>query len=76
MNNDMRREPRWVVEVMNIDGGVDQRLALCDSCISEIIDEMRAGYPQAENGAYSVVRRMMNTDSIVSFDTFSNAENQ
>lgn len=62
-------EPRWVVEVMGPDGTTDQRLAACDECAGETLGLMRREYPQAASGAYSVLRRMMPTDAILTFHT-------
>lgn len=62
-----RSEPRWVVEVMGPDGTTDQRLASCDGCAAKTFDLMRREYPQAQSGAYSIIRRLMPTDTILTF---------
>lgn len=67
-------EPRWVVEVVGMDGEIDQRLAACDDCADATFEEMRRGYPQAENGAYSVIRRLIPTDSILEFGSLALGE--
>lgn len=63
-----RSEPRWVVEVTGPDGTTDQRLASCDDCADKTFDLLRREYPQAASGAYSTIRRMMPTDSILTFN--------
>lgn len=70
----LHNEATFVVELITEDGAVDQRLAGCTACTLAAVENMATWAPQADNGSYLQVRRMLPGDALLRFDELSEDE--
>lgn len=69
-------EATFIVEVHTPDGEITQRLLACNKCARFVFKSMRDEVAQYPTGNYSVIRRCLPSDVVLSFHALTPIEDE